>query len=44
MIWAEDWVHSGYWQGESSVQYLLDMGYEIIENIIGDFLLKHKDK
>jgi FkbM family methyltransferase len=44
MIWAEDWVHSGHWQGESSVQYLLDMGYEIVENIIGDFLLKHKDK
>ena len=44
MIWAEDWVHSGHWQGESSVQYLLDMGYEIIENIIGDYLLKHKDK
>jgi FkbM family methyltransferase len=44
LIWAEDWVQSGHWQGESSVQYLLDMGYEIIENIIGDYLLKHKDK
>ncbi len=42
LIWAEDWVYSGYWEGESSIQYLLDMGYEIIENIKGDFLLKYK--
>jgi FkbM family methyltransferase len=44
LIWAEDWVHCGHYQGESSIQYLLDMGYEIVEDIIGDFLLKHKDK
>jgi FkbM family methyltransferase len=43
LIWAEDWVQSGHVQGESSIQYLLDMGYEIVENIIGDYLLKHKD-
>jgi hypothetical protein len=44
LIWAEDWIRSGHVQGESSTQYLLDMGYEIVENIVGDFLLKHKDK
>ena len=43
LIWAEDWVQSGHVQGKSSVQFLLDMGYEVIENIVGDFLLKHKD-
>jgi FkbM family methyltransferase len=42
LIWAEDWVHSGHVEGESSVQYLLDMGYEIIDNIVGDFLLRYK--
>ena len=42
LIWAEDWVKSGHEQGESSVQYLIDMGYEIVENIIGDYLLKFK--
>jgi FkbM family methyltransferase len=42
LIWAEDWVQSGHVQGESSIQYLLDMGYEIIENIIGDYLLRFK--
>ena len=44
MIWAEDWSHSGYWEGESAIQYLLDMGYEIVENIIGDYLLIYKKK
>jgi FkbM family methyltransferase len=42
LIWAEDWVQSGHLQGESSIQYLLDMGYEIIENIVGDYLLRYK--
>ena len=42
LIWAEDWVKSGHWEGDSSVQFLLDMGYEIIENIIGDYLLRFK--
>jgi FkbM family methyltransferase len=42
LIWVEDWVQSGYVKGESSVQYLIDLGYEIIENIVGDFLLKYK--
>ena len=42
LIWAEDWVQSGHWEGDSSVQFLLDMGYEIIENIIGDYLLRFK--
>ena len=44
MIWAEDWSHSGHWEGESAIQYLLDMGYEIVENIIGDYLLIYKKK
>ena len=42
LIWAEDWVQSGHVKGESSIQYLLDMGYEIIENILGDYLLRFK--
>lgn len=43
LIWAEDWVYSGHWEGESSIQYLLDMGYEIVESIKADFLLKYKE-
>ena len=43
VIWAEDFVKSGYVQGESSIDYLLSLGYEIIDNIEVDFLLKHKD-
>ena len=42
LIWAEDWVQGGHVKGESSIQYLLDMGYEIIENIVGDYLLRFK--
>jgi len=42
LIWAEDWVQSGHVQGESSSQYLLDMGYEIVENMVGDYLLKYR--
>jgi FkbM family methyltransferase len=43
LIWAEDWVHSGHVEGESSIQYLLDLGYEIVDNLRGDFLLKFKN-
>jgi len=42
LIWAEDWVESGYVEGESSSQYLFDMGYEIVENMVGDYLLKYR--
>jgi FkbM family methyltransferase len=42
LIWAEDWVQSGHVQGESSIQYLIDLGYEVIDNIVGDFLLRYK--
>lgn len=44
VIWAEDFVKSGFSQGESSIDYLLSLGYEIVDNIEADFLLKHKDK
>jgi FkbM family methyltransferase len=42
VIWAEDFVKSGYAQGESSIDYLLSLGYEIVDNIEADFLLIHK--
>lgn len=43
LIWAEDWVHSGHVEGESSIQYLLDLGYEIVGNITADYLLRYKN-
>jgi len=43
IIWAEDWSHADHWEGETSIQYLLNLGYEIVENVVADYLLKYKE-
>lgn len=53
LIWTEDWIKFGKITGHfenpnsenkpSSVEYLMDLGYEIIDEYRADFLMKFKD-
>lgn len=45
LIWVEDWAKFGKPMSEtrSSVDYLIDLGYEIIDEIRCDYLLRYKN-
>jgi FkbM family methyltransferase len=44
VIWTEDFVKSGCSsEGQSFVDLLLSLGYEIVDSIESDFLLKYKE-